>query len=370
MIRKLSMTLLAFSFVFVFALFVIATETKAQEPNTDNGQQVAGQQAKDEELIEPIPDNDTAKPLPGKIIFLNFATGAVVYVKDGTTLSYNKASILHTRRGLGKAFAAGFSFGLLGFATLPAIYAANTNGLKPDEIYDLIGFFPDGESFFLTSPFSQKSFQYDFNKKKLHKYRFGGCDPEILPDGKTIFIAPLAHDNKGKIASYDLHTGKKLDFSIEGKERQWWPRHSSDTKSMVFLEGPFDASDMVLYNTETKERKLLVPRESKPVHPCWSPDGSFIVYASLKDRQLHKINVSKGDDLILTSSPYFKPYPVVGKDNKTILFSQARLDVRSGSVGGRFIMKWLSLESQEIFTVPLNDTPKYFSAAEIHWWVP
>jgi hypothetical protein len=358
-----------------YALFLFATSCfvvflAAGEPNPPNKDVPALQQTREEEVFEPLPDKDIAKPLPGVILFLNFAYGSVGYAKDGTAPFYKLAAITDTNRGNGKAVAAGLSFGLLGFATLPAIYAANANGLKPDETYDMLAFFPDGDTFLLSSPLAQKSFQYDFSSRKLRKFRFGGCDPEIMPDGKTLFIGPLSHNKNGKIASYDLASGKQLDFTIGGTSRQWWPRHSHDGKKMVFLEGPFETACIVLYDLETKEKRIIVSKEACPVHPCWSSDGTFIVYASLIDRQLHKLVLSTGEDIILTSSPYFKLYPVIGNGDKAILFSQAQLDVRSGSVGGRFRLKWLDLESKEIFTVPLTDPPKFFSAVQPHWWLP
>jgi len=164
-----------------------------------------------------------------------------------------------------------------------------------------------------------------------------------------------------------LEKGKKIDFSIDGKERQWYPRHSPDLKKMLFLEGDYDESNLILYDVESKEKKVVVTKEKKPVHPCWFSDGKTIVYCSLSDRQLHKLDISNGEDVILTDSPYFKLYPTVSSDGKRILFCQAKLGVRSGSVGGKFRLKWINIEEKKIYTIPLGKEPNYLSIVQAHW---
>lgn len=345
--------------IVLIALLVLSLLVFSQEALKEKESSSSGEQS--------IQSEEPEKPLEGKIIFLNFGTFSVGLINEGKVVDWNLTSLTATYRGTGKAVLAGLTGGLAGAAAVPAIMAANANGLKPKEIYNMLSFFPNGESFFLTSPLTNKSFKCDLKGKKEKKYKFGGCDPEILPDGKTLFIASLASRKNGKIFCYDLENGKQIDFSIEGKERQWWPRHSPDLQKMVFLEGNYDESNLILYDLQKKEKKVLVSKEMKPVHPCWYPDGSSIVYCSLSDRQLHKINLSSGEDTILTESPYFKLYPSVSYDGKKILFSQAMLGVRSGSVGGKFRLKWIDLEGKRIYTVPLGKEPNYLSIVDVSW---
>ncbi len=358
--RLIKTFLLSIVLVLVFSGNLYSQEDS--EPPIESPRQIEG------EIVEPLPDSDVERALPGKIIFLNFASGEVGLITEGEPVNYKVTALTPTRRGTGKAAAAGLTFGLLGAVAIPSIIAANANALKPDELYDMLAFFPDSDSFFITSPFASKSFQCGFfKKKKIRKFSFGGCDPEILSDGKTLFIGASSKDKDGKILAYDLDSKKRLDFVIEGNKRQWWPRHSPDGSSMLFLEGDFEQSDIILYDFKTKTKSILVSKDVNPVHPAWSGTGDFIVYASLKDRQLHKLVIHTKEDSILTSSPFFKLYPTICNNDKIILFSQAQLDVRSGSVGGRFKLKWYSLEENKIYTVPMNDHPKFFSAVQGHW---
>jgi len=141
--------------IVLIVIMILTSSILAQESSGDKiGSTNDGQ-------LEDVEGGEPDRALEGKIIFLSFGTFNVGFISDGKVVSWNLASLTATNRGIGKAVLAGLTAGLVGGVALPAIMAANANGLKPKELYDMLVFFPDGESFYFTSPLSNKSFKYD-----------------------------------------------------------------------------------------------------------------------------------------------------------------------------------------------------------------
>lgn len=366
MVRKLLLVVLIAALVACASHQVSQSEGSPQPAagGSENAKQKGAQEAP-----EIVADNDPVEALRGSQLFLNFPHGTVCYEQDGQVKSYDLADVTPTTRGMGKAFLAGFAFGLAGLAVMPAINAANTNALKSDEAGGFISLFPDKKSFFLSSPLSEKSVQVDLQGKRIKKFRFGGCDPEVQPDGTTVLISSVRGTSEPRITKMDLASQKPLPFDLAGSLPQSWPRMSPDGKSLLFVEGSLpDQTAIILYDLATKARRTLVDRAKRPVHPAWSPDGAFIVYASLADEQIHQLTLLDEKDEALTTTPLFKLYPAVTPDGLAVLFSQSQAGVRNDSIGGRFILKWLALEKRTLRTLPSSGHPHYFSALQAIPW--
>lgn len=328
----------------------------------------AGQAEQAEQSPGLAADTDPVKALPDNLLFFDFPHGAVGLEDQGTVKSYDLAHISPTHRGNGKAVLAGFSFGLLGLAAVPAIIAANTNALKPEEAVGFMALSPDKKSILMMSPASSKSYLITLEGKRLKKLHLRGADPDYSADGRTVYFTHK-EDSVRRIAVYDLKKKSTTDFKVPGTGSQWWPKLSPDGSELLYVQGePPDGTSIAVMDMKTGKSVTLVANDLKPMHPSWGPDGSFIVYASLRDHEIHRLDLATQKNQTLTSGHAFKLYPVVTPDGKYVVYAKGLIGVRHGSIGGRFIIKWLDLATGTVRTEPMPKHPGHFSPIQSIPW--
>jgi len=357
-------------FILVLAVLGCASQRppsgQAASP-TQSGAQ-ASQAKESGENPEIATDTSPVKALPDNLLFFDFPHGAIGLEEQGIVKSYDLAHISPTHRGNGKAFLAGFSFGLLGLAAVPAIIAANANALKPQEAVGFMALSPDKTSILMMSPVSSKAYLITLEGKRLKKLRLRGADPDYAADGHTVYFTK-EEDSVRRIAAYNLKKKTTTDFKVPETGPQWWPKLSPDGRALLYIHGvPPDGTSIAVMDMKTGESRTLVGNDLKPMHPSWSPDGSFIVYASLGDHEIHRLNLATKKDQTLTSGNAFKLYPVVTPDGKDVVYAKGLIGVRHGSIGGRFIIKWLDLATGTVCTEPMPKHPGHFSAIQTIAW--
>jgi hypothetical protein len=319
--------------------------------------------------------NGAAEPpahFRGRLFFVNFPSERVFYIEDG---AYKTDSLPHlpiSSRGEGGAFAAGFSFGILGAAALPAIYKGRQNSLYPDEAVSGLAFFPDGKSVLFTYPKGgDKSRRVGLDGTKMDKFKFGGADPDISRDGKRVLLSSgEIKKGKGRIVQYDLSTDKQTNLAIPGNEPQFCPKLSPDEKQIVYLEGPHGDANLVLCTLQGYAKTVLVGKQAKPVHAAWSPDGKAVYYSSASDSQIHRFTIETREDTTVTSGPGAKLFPVPTPDGKALIYSNAESSGKEGAYGGQFHLKWLDLATGTVSAIELKEPPNYFSATSPAFWQP
>ncbi|MBI4614414.1 MAG: PD40 domain-containing protein [Planctomycetes bacterium] len=124
-------------------------------------------------------------------------------------------------------------------------------------------------------------------------------DPELAPDGGTLFFAST-HDTP----DYNLYS-KELDSPLvvrwtAGPANERQPRVSPDGKWLAFISdepGFWDLYLVSLENPQAEPRRLDV-RPGDKFGPSWDPSGKSIVYSALSPRtgtyQLWRVDVSTG----------------------------------------------------------------------------
>lgn len=308
----------------------------------------------------------------GRLFFVNFPSERVFYIEDGV---YKTDSLPHmpiSSRGEGSAVAAGLCFGLLGAAAMPAIYKGRQNSLYPDEAVSGLAFFPDGNSVLFTYPKGgNKSRRIGVNGDKMNKFKFGGADPDISRDGKTVLLSSgEIRKGQGRIVQYNLSSNKQTDLAIPGNEPQFCPKLSPDGKQIVYLEGAHGEASLILCNLEGYGKTVLVGKQARPAHAAWSPDGKSVYYADLLDGQIHRFTIETREDVAVTLGPGTKLFPVPTRDGKALIFSNAESKGKDGTYGGQFHLKWLDLATGKVSAIELKEPPKYFSATSPAFWQP
>jgi Tol biopolymer transport system component len=168
------------------------------------------------------------------------------------------------------------------------------------------------------------------------------------PDGSK-FAFVIFSKGANKLAILDVKKGKLIrDLRIPGVASFSNPAWSPDGESIV-VSGLVDGiSDLYLYNMSSREVEKLTDTFYSEIHPSWSSDGRYIVFASEKplnnnyafdiaildmnDRSVRKLDVF---------GQSFNLNPVFSPGNKTIYFL-------SDADGFRNLFSY-DLESDEVF---------------------
>lgn len=124
---------------------------------------------------------------------------------------------------------------------------------------------------------------------------------DVSPDGRTILFS-MGLEGTTDFRTFTLNITRPqrkllLRFAHSG-------RYSPDGKSAVFLITQEDASanDIVIYNFETKEQKIIGQVLKKEANPVFADEGKKIIYSSTKEtgaNRLWELDIETGKERVL-----------------------------------------------------------------------
>jgi len=308
----------------------------------------------------------------GRLFFVNFPTERVVFLEDGQFKSDAFPHLPMSVRGVTDAQVAGAAFGLLGLVALPAIHEERADSLFLEEAVRGLAVLPDGRRILFTNPRGSSDARLvGVDGRTLDRLPFRGSDPDLSADGSRVLLAEGSLEKgKLKLAEFELATGKRTAFHIPGSESQYCPRRSPDGTRLAYLEGRPGRSQVVLLSLADQGRTAVTGPGLRPATLAWSPDGAVLYYACLKDRQLHRYTVASGRDEPITSGTFAKLFPTPAADGEHLLFCEATKAGESFQLGGRFVLRWMTLATGECVTLSISPPPKYLSAVSPALWQP
>ena len=92
--------------------------------------------------------------------------------------------------------------------------------------------------------------------------------------------------------------GTPIDFFFGGD-----PAWSPDSRRLALIAGPtFENGGLAIMNRDGSDRRLIVPRKVNVIHPMWSPDGQWLMFASDGDLVVVRPDGSKRKRVMRTPS--------------------------------------------------------------------
>jgi len=132
----------------------------------------------------------------------------------------------------------------------------------------------------------------------------GGSDPDLASDGsRLVFARPGSSAGEDGLILLATPAGEEPQVLARGAS----PRFSRDGRWIVFTRGPVGARDIWLMRSDGRARRALTDSAlHDEEHPCLSPDGAWVVYASARgargQSQLYAIRLADRRERQLTLS--------------------------------------------------------------------
>jgi len=105
------------------------------------------------------------------------------------------------------------------------------------------------------------------------------------------------------------------------------PRWSPDSKALLYVAGTtVNSADIFSMDMDENFAHNLTSGGLSDIMPAWSPDGTKIVFASMRDNQweIYRMNADGTNTVNLSNHPAHESNPVWSPDGKQILFVSAR----------------------------------------------
>jgi TolB protein len=124
--------------------------------------------------------------------------------------------------------------------------------------------------------------------------------PRWSPDGQKIVYTSYYHSGFPDIFLMDLSSYQRLTFaSFRGTNSG--ARFSPDGSRVAMVLSGEGSSEIYVSNPEGRNVARRTHYESVKASPCWSPDGSRIVFASEPGPQLYMMSADGGSPIRITS---------------------------------------------------------------------
>lgn len=109
-------------------------------------------------------------------------------------------------------------------------------------------------------------------------------DPQVSPDGKTVSYVVTNYDRETNKRTNHIHlmpiSGGESQVLADGSGKDSRPRWSPDGKQLAFISSRDGASQIWIFNTETKATQKLTNISTEAGDLVWSPDGKHLLFTS------------------------------------------------------------------------------------------
>ena len=143
------------------------------------------------------------------------------------------------------------------------------------------------------------------------------------PDGTMLLNAVYVESGKTDIIEMNIET-REVQVIAQDDQWDWLPCYSPDGSMIVFNSYRTGNSDIYLYDRASKQLRRLTSTDMYEAHAQFSPDGRRIVFhrqVDESDFNIYLMDLDSNEETQLTASPREEGYPSWAPDGRHIFFS-------------------------------------------------